>query len=356
MTDDDSYRLLYGGIDSDGITERADDMTALMAAVAQSHAVASSCPIVQREFLLWPDENRRLFGGIDKTVSPISEFSDTVVIAAESWENPQTNSWAVSLAAGDKTVRLRFPNNFWNPETRVVRDLVLDEVIVRDHAGSIVAHVELETLDPVDLDTDSPNIQGGCDGWPRYNHVLQRLDGYRLNYCRRGGWLDVPVSIPADGDYRIDVVAYQLAAGEESARLEIVVESDIDTSRGAIAIRSKLVELHEKLLGVTVTVDSPEVEAAFGLFVAVWDRLRRVADPHEEDIQCDIHDDLFFEGIADDVLQYNEEGYADFNRARFDEILEGVGWGGREGYDHPVIRAWVVVLAYFLMDYQYLFF
>ena len=40
------YRLLYGGIDSGGITERADDITALMAAVAQSHAVESSCPIV----------------------------------------------------------------------------------------------------------------------------------------------------------------------------------------------------------------------------------------------------------------------------------------------------------------------
>ena len=32
LTDEGSYRLLYGGIDSDGITERAGDMTALMAA------------------------------------------------------------------------------------------------------------------------------------------------------------------------------------------------------------------------------------------------------------------------------------------------------------------------------------
>ena len=118
LTDEGSYRLLYGGIDSDGITERAGDMTALMAAIAQSHAVEASCPIVQREFLLWPDEKRRLFGGIDKTVSPVSEMSGTAVIDAESWENRETNSWAVSLAAGDKIVRLGFLNDFYDDEAR----------------------------------------------------------------------------------------------------------------------------------------------------------------------------------------------------------------------------------------------
>ena len=49
-------------------------MTTLMSAVAQSHALESSCPIVQREFLLWPEENRRLFSGIEKNVSP--DFGD----------------------------------------------------------------------------------------------------------------------------------------------------------------------------------------------------------------------------------------------------------------------------------------
>ena len=121
-----------------------------MAAVAQSHAVEVSCPIVQREFLLWPDEKRRLFGGIDKTVSPVSEISGTVVIAADSWEERQTNSWAVSLAAGAKTVRLGFLNDFYDDEARADRNLILDEVIVRDQAGSVIERVELENLDPQD--------------------------------------------------------------------------------------------------------------------------------------------------------------------------------------------------------------
>ena len=330
-------------------------MTATMAAVAQRHALESSCPIVQREFLLLPDENRRLFGGIDKNVSPVSEMFGTAVIEADSWEKRQTNSWAVSLAAGPKTVRLRYPNNWWNSETRTTRNLILDEVIVRDQSDAVVAHVELETLDPVDLDTDSPNIPGGCDGWPSYNNAMQRLDGYTLNYCR--GWLDVPVSIAADGDYRIEVVAYQSlkVPDEESAMLEIVVESDVETSRGAKKIRRKLVELHEKLLGATVSVDSPDVEAAFRLFVEVWDHKRNTEDWREEDTSCDIRDHLYFEGIADDVLQYNEDGDLEFNWDRANEILDDADWSS-QGRQDSIVPTWVVVLAYLLTDYRYLFF
>ena len=340
LTSERNYRLLYGGIDSDGITERTDDMTALMVAVAQSHAVEVSCPIVQREFLLWPDENRRLFGRIDSTVSPVSETSGTAVIEADSWAERETNSWAVSLGAGPKTVRLGFLNDFYDEETRDDRNLILDEVIVRDQAGAVIERIELETLAPAD-----------CRG-PYWDESRERHDGYGLRCNRR--WLDVPVSIPADGDYRVEIVAFQEPAGDESAVLGIVVESDINTSRGAKLIRNKLVELHEKLLGVTVTINSPEVDTTFQLFVEVWERKRRVGDWHE-DIECRIRDDLYFEGIAADALQYYEDGGAGFNWDRVDEILEEVDWWGRGGLHHPVIRAWTVVLSYFLMDYRYLF-
>ena len=171
------------------------------------------------------------------------------------------------------------------------------------------------------------------------------------------GWLDVPVSIAADGDYRIEVVAYQSlkVPDEESALLEIVVESDIETSRGALAIRNKLVELHEKLLGATVSVDSPDVEAAFRLFVEVWEHKRNTEDWREEDIACDISDDLYFEGIADDVLQYNGDGDLEFNWDRAGEILDDADWWG-QGRQDPIVQTWGVVLAYLLTDYRYLFF
>ena len=71
------YRLLYGGIDSDGITQRARDVTSVMAGVAERHAVEVSCPVVMRELYLLPDAERRLFAGIDQYVTP-SRGADTI--------------------------------------------------------------------------------------------------------------------------------------------------------------------------------------------------------------------------------------------------------------------------------------
>ena len=174
-------------------------MTATMAAVAQSHALESSCPIVQREFLLLPDENRRLFGGIDQNVSPNSE-------------------------------------------------------------------------------------------------------------------------------------------------------------RGARKIREKLVELHEKLLGVIVSADSPDVETAFQLFVETWEHKRKTREWwRDEWIDCELNDRWYFEGIADDVLQTNEDGDLEYDWERAHEVLDDTDWRDR-GRRDPIVQTWVVVLAYLLTDYRYLFF
>ena len=64
------YAILYGGIDSDGVTERARDLTSVMLGVAKRHAAEVSCPIVLREFHLLPDADRKLFGGLDITATP----------------------------------------------------------------------------------------------------------------------------------------------------------------------------------------------------------------------------------------------------------------------------------------------
>ena len=73
------YELVYGGIDSDGIPTRAAETTPLMAAVAQSHAMEVSCPIVAREFYLWPERQRRLFRGIGLDDSPATEVGSAAI-------------------------------------------------------------------------------------------------------------------------------------------------------------------------------------------------------------------------------------------------------------------------------------
>ena len=125
------------------------------------------------------------------------------------------------------------------------------------------------------------------------------------------------------------------------------------TTAGSTAIKRKLAELHGKLLGVTATVGSPDVEEAYQLFVEVWNRKQSTeGDQFPGSVECRFRNDyLYFEGIADDVLRYDKWGRATWNWER--------AWA-LEPLDEPdpnhVARTWVVTLAFLLSDYRYLYF
>ena len=193
------YETLYGGIDSNGVFERARAVTPLMAAVAQAHAVQVSCAVVMREFYLWPQSRRRLFAGIDARDTPESQTP-------------------------------------------------------------------------------------------------------------RGG-------------------------------------------SGAARIRRKLAELHWKLFGARAAVDSPDVEAAYRLFVTVWRRKRAAEGPRflDGNIECPIDDAAYFDGILDNVVASDAQGNSRIDWERVEAVwdfdLDDAGYAA---------RTWVVVLAALMTDYRYL--
>ena len=161
------------------------------------------------------------------------------------------------MTAGSKTVRLTFTNDYWGGSHTTDRNVHLDRLVVRNAAGRVVVRRELEEL-------GSP---GDCCTPNGDNFALWGL-----------GALEVPVDIPAGGEHTVEVVAWADQAGEELARLSVMVESDAGGSTGENAIRSKLVELYDKLLGVQVTPYSPDVEAAYRLFVDVMELGRESDD------------------------------------------------------------------------------
>ena len=328
------FRLLYGGIDSDGVTERARNMTTVMAGVAKRHAVRTSCPVVQRELFLLPDEDRRLFGGIDKNVTPATEFRDTFEITAASRSEMETFSLQGSLTTGDKTVSLAFLNDYYESREED-RDVLLDRLTVRQ-GNTVVYRYEMENLDhPVDC-----------------HHIEQ--GAFHLSSSGPTCVLAVPVAIPSDGVYQIEISAWGDQAGDELPRLEVAVLDPALSSAGAAAIREKLVELHDKLLGVDVTPYSVDVDAAFNLFVDVMERGRGTEEAHFRWWECALEDIYFFEGILDDIVveKRNEWGdpYYDFDRDRVQAFLDGADFSDI----HYSARTWVVVLTYLLTDYRYL--
>ena len=246
------------------------------------------------------------------------------------------------MTAGEATIVLAFINNETGEEAD--RNLRVDRLEVRDASGGLVVSREMEELSGT----------YGCE-WNRAQ------DDHFAFYCE--GALNVPVSIPADGRYSFQVVAWaDQNQSTEQAKLQLSVESDSERSAGANRIRADLVELMEKLHGNEVTADSPEVSDAYELFVEVWERKREALGTDfrwsfdDEDVDIDWTSDRhFFDGIADDL--WRKELEQDSGR----EL--GWDWDGiREFFDtvdwsdpHAVARTWAVVLAYLMMDYRYLY-
>lgn len=468
LLDSRRFRLLYGGIDSEGIIERSRDMTPVMAAVARSHAVEAGCVVAAREFFFLPDGQRMLFNGTDLGLSPVTDAVRDFAVTAEALDGrdlrPQAVGFEVTLGAGSKTVRLAFENDYFRArqlflsrlvvrnqngavvqETELVgfesigcggpaawngtyklqcehewldvpvevpsegayriavegyqnafgaepavlriavpsgggtvaeefeitaedsarsqtvaltasldtgrntvrlglvnahvedRDLLLDRLTVRNRNGSVIREVELETLGEAEC--------GGAGEW-------QGVGGFKL--WSSGCSLEIGLSIPSDGEYGITVEAWQTAAGSEAAVLRIALESDDGSSAGGMAVRRKLVELYDQLLGVTETVDSPEVEAAFRLFVDVWNQKRGDAGSRHflwGEERCTVAGDhLFFSQVADELLTFDDRGSTVFNWDAFGEMSRHFG-----DPDH-IARTWAVVLSYLLADYRYLHF
>ena len=329
LVDNHRYGLLYGGIDSDGVIERATEVTPLMAAVAESHAVESGCPIVLREFYLLPEDERRLFLGVDESVTPTSEFGALFEIRAASQEASETLQLEGDLSAGRKTVTLTFVNDFGDDDGD--RNVFIDRVDVLNDEGVVVDTSEVEDEDETE----------GCFR-PEY--------GDFGIFC--GGSVSVAVDVPAQGRHAIRVTVWAQQHGDELAKLDVTVESDEANSSGGRAIQAKLEDLYRDMLGVEADVAAPFVDAAYRLFVDVWERKRESSDVAFLDSPCDVYSDQgYFAGILEDVLIENEHGTLDLDRDRIDQHIRDLA-----PLDvHGVARTWVVVLAYLMMDYRYLY-
>ena len=334
------YGLLYGGIDSDGVTARAQNLSSVMASVAQSHAVHTSCPIVMKELYLLAPENRRLFAGVDTTISPISEFSRTFEVEAASRDDKATLSLSGSLEVGRGVATLSFLNDYYD-EARGDRNLRLDRLEIRDSRGQVVVNQELEDLE-------------------RLSDCNYPVDDHFALQC--SGSLEVPVDIPSAGRYDIQVVVWADQAGDDLPKLVVSLGSDPERSAGSRVIKDKLVELYGKLHGSSVSTDSAEVRGAYALFVDVWNR-RRASEygdfkDWEEGIDCNWWSDQYYlDGIVEDAFVYREDwddewgARYDWDWDRINAHFETIDWSDT----HGVARTWTVVLAYLLMDYRYLY-
>ena len=232
-------------------------------------------------------------------------------------------------------MRMSFLNSWYDHESDRGRHIRIDRLHLRDLAGNLVAAYELEDLDPT----------SDC------NHPVG--DHHFALHCN--GSVDVIIAAPVSGNYTLEFVVRADHAGDELPRLDVAVLDETLSGDGATAIRNKLVELYDKLLGVEVMPYSPEVNSAFELFVNVAERGSSSEEVWFDPRKCGFwHDKHFFDGIVDDILieKQNEWGPSiDFDYDRVNSFFRTINFSDV----HYTARAWVVVLSYLLMDYRYLY-
>ena len=327
LTDEEGYRLLYGGIDSDGVTRRARQMTSLMAGVAQAHAARASCPVVLREFYLLAHAERRLFSGIGIEVSPHFEAAGDFALDAAN----KTYSLRGQLTAGAKTAFLKFPNDL--ADAKGDRNVRLDRFEVLDGNGERVQAIELETL-PAQDDCNFP-----------------LADHYAL-HCR--GWLKVPFAVDAPGTYAVRVRARGDLYGDQAPQLQVVVEGASPTPTGERAVKRQIARLHERLLGAAPEAAIAEAQTTYRLFLEIWQRKRASGETGFWDAACQWDSDIrFLDGFLPDAIGERSGEYGPYKHWRWPRV--DAFWGGKDTSDpHYAARAWVAVLAYLMMDYRYL--
>lgn len=332
------YKLLYGGIDSDGIIERARDMTAVMAGVAKTHAVEASCPIIMREMYLLDDQNRYLFGGIDKWTSPDYEFGNTFEVTASAATGSQTVSLLGSLPPGDITLVMSFLNDYYQAANNDDRNIRIDTIRVKDGNGEVVSTYDLEDDAIEFLNAEDCN---------RLDNGILRFD------CE--GTAELAISIVTAGTYTIEVELWADQAGDETPQLFVSANSNTVNSIGSRKIKTKLVELHEKLLGVELNVDSTPIQNRYDLLVSSWQRNKAAGATFNSGRACNHWSDYrFLEGIVEEpfVANYNEWNGVEYrrNNEAWNTLNQSVDWSDPRG----IATTWVVVLTSYLIDYDYL--
>jgi len=342
-----SYSPYYGGIDSVNTTTRIREITPLMGAVALTHALEASCPIVLGEFIL-SDASRKLFGRIDEFVTPLTEISTLAVVTSATDATLMPFTLSTSLSVGTKKVSIGFINDFcdMDPVTkkcRTDRNLIVASVMIRKPDNTTI------------------NLNGN----------LAALSNTTCGSNFRTTQKLLSTTCVADFSFNADkagtyVITANLSAqqsGKDSVMANIAIASAVDpllaTGAGAMLIKSKLVELHQKFLGKTFSITAPEIVGAYNLLVNSWNNhktaagkanVANTAEKCDWSLDMDYVATLGYPGV---VRKLNESTTGVFS---YSYDTSGINtWIDPLGADPLYMKqSWKVVIAYLLSHYNFL--
>lgn len=263
----DRFPIYYGGIDSDGITDRARELNALMSNVALAQALSVSCPTVLLDMNREPG-SRLLFDAVDRNVTPLTEFRELEIVTGDSDTSRSTHNASGLLSVGERRISLTFNNPYYDAEAGASSLLVLHQVTIYNSQNQVVASYVGSDFESVDGFSQSTNQNGDPTGLRYYDNAVGAFTGWFM----WSGSVELPLTVTAEDTYRISVDAGWRNLPERSVELSIAVNSTDPNSgsQGELQLRQQLQSLHSRLLGQTLAVDSAEMDENYNLLVSLW--------------------------------------------------------------------------------------
>lgn len=343
-----SYNGIYGGIDSAAVVTRARDITPLMSTVAQTFALESACPIVMKEFLL-PDTLRKLFSGFTQNITPQWQGATTNEVASTAATDWKVLSLTVDLNVGNNQLQLTLDNAYCDLDAstkkcRSQRVLYLDRFEIKAPGQNSFQIQEITSA----ISTKFPT---GC-------YTSNASDALTYGACAIP--LDFNAQIAGIYEIRAIVAGVQASTGNIAATLTLKDVGDplLSKSRGATLIRQKLVELHYKLHGKTYASDAPEITAVYKLLVESWQEKTRLNNPYlsNSTTTCGWTSDMnFLDGLGYSGTRFvpakNGGDYYDRDSG-VQTFLDSINSNADPTF---IKQSWVVVMAYMLGHYNFLY-
>jgi len=333
----DKYLLTYGGIDSDGVIKRAEEMTSIMSQVALTHAAENACDIVVRDFI--KEENEKLlFKGLTKFDSPSSIYNETFSLSNNGPSKSEASTIDVEVEEGSHILNISYLNDWADWEIlHVDKNLMIDKVIIKQSDGDVLYEIEGGDIN-AEPDTH-------CAG--PHNEDETGLD---LNIWSGCDPVQVPFTVANSGTHTIEIWAYGGLHDEYDGHQRDDLDGQLDdflmgisvtledyTSQSSptiLKIKNTIARIVEMSWGETLASDHEEIEAIYQLFINSWESKKTLDGWNNHIVEDGVNCNFPF-------WQYN----------RPEDDYDGWVLG-----DDPqsVMSAWRTVILYVMTDYRYL--
>ena len=341
--------VLLGGIDGSSVTERAVELTPLLATLTLTHAAETSCLATIREFEL-PKNARRLFTYVNESTSPESSFSELIVVPSTSPTDYRSMTITADLPVGPASFRVDFTNDYCDyQDGRCLEDrnMYVKSLSIAGPSGDVSS-----------VPIRSEDIRFMNSGCRRFHNAG---DGTELLVWWGNCYAEFSIQLTEPGKHTFTAVLSAdlpsitggFAEGMLSARSEIPL-SEIENS-STIQIKRQIGHLYDRLLGESNETSPDDIDLAYDVYLA--SRQSWLESPQTDFRACDIWRDglILKEYLTPEEfneVQIPQDEHSVWFRTDWDKIRKYHDRLFQDEYGAKY--SWAAVMALILSNFHYI--